>query len=110
MFLPFSPHSLQTLTSNASLEIDNHITKKYSVTADNYEISFRKDSTQRVANHQRVLDSQRRFLVQITITILLRHCFEWLQHCSNIAALCCAQNRRCESSHVTSPLASNNRV
>ena len=49
------------------------------------------------------------FLAQISITILLRHCFEWLQHCSNIAALCCAQNRRCESSLVTSPLASNNR-
>ena len=22
----------------------------------------------------------------------------WLQHCSNIATLCCAKNRRCESS------------
>ena len=29
----------------------------------------------------------------------------WLQHCSNIATLCCAKNRRCESSRVTSPLA-----
>ena len=28
---------------------------------------------------------------------------KWLQHCSNIAALCCAKNRRCESSRVTSP-------
>ena len=33
----------------------------------------------------------------------LQHCFEWLQHCSNIAALCCAKNRRCESSRVTLP-------
>ena len=35
---------------------------------------------------------------------MLRHCFEWLQHCSNIATLCCAKKRRCESSRVTSPL------
>ena len=85
---------------------DNRITKKYSVTADNYEVWFRIDSTQRAANHHRVPDSQRRFLAQSSITTLLRHCFEWLQHCSNIAALCCAQNRRCESSLVTSPLTS----
>ena len=38
------------------------------------------------------------------VTTLFRHCFEWLQHCSNIAALCCAKNRRCESCRVTSPL------
>ena len=31
------------------------------------------------------------------------HFFEWLQHCSDIAALCCAKNRCCESSRVTSP-------
>ena len=30
-------------------------------------------------------DSQRRFLVQHSITTLLQHRFEWLQHCSNIA-------------------------
>ena len=36
--------------------------------------------------------------------MLLRHCFEQLQHCSSIAMLCCAKNRRCESSRVTSPL------
>ena len=34
----------------------------------------------------------------------LQHCFEWFQHCSNIATLCCAKNRRCESSRVTLPL------
>ena len=33
----------------------------------------------------------------------LQHCFEWLQHCSNIAALCCAKTRRSESSRVTAP-------
>ena len=49
-------------------------------------------------------DSQRRFLAQLSVATLLRHCFEWLQHCSNIAMLCCAKNRRCESSRVTSPL------
>ena len=35
-------------------------------------------------------DSQRRFLAQHSINTLLRHCFEWLQHCSNIATLCVA--------------------
>ena len=49
-------------------------------------------------------DSQRRFLAQQSVATLLRHCFEWLQHCSNVATLCCAKNRRCESSRVTSPL------
>ena len=33
----------------------------------------------------------------------LQHCFKWLQHCSNMATLCCAKNRPCESSRVTSP-------
>ena len=47
-------------------------------------------------------DSQRRFLAQYSVAILLRHCFEWLQHCSNIATLCCAKTRRGESSPVTS--------
>ena len=49
-------------------------------------------------------DSQRRFLAQHSVATLLRHCFGWLQHCSNIATLYCAKNRRCESSRVTSPL------
>ena len=34
---------------------------------------------------------------------LLQHCFEELQHCSNIATLCCAKNHHCELSHVISP-------
>ena len=34
----------------------------------------------------------------------LRHCFEWFQHCSSIARLCCAKNRRCKSFRVKSPL------
>ena len=46
-------------------------------------------------------DSQRRFLAQHSIALLLRHFFEWLQHCSSIAMLCCAKNRCCESSCVT---------
>ena len=50
-------------------------------------------------------NSQRRFLAQDGVaTSLLRHCFEWLQHCPSIATLCCAKNRRCESSRVTTPL------
>ena len=35
-------------------------------------------------------DSQRRFLAQHSVATLLRHCFEWLHHCPNIEALCCA--------------------
>ena len=46
-------------------------------------------------------DSQRRFLAQHSVATLLPHGFEWLQHCSNIAMLCCAKNRRCQSSCVT---------
>ena len=38
------------------------------------------------------------------LATLSRHYFEWLQHSCNIATLCCAKNRRCESSLVTSPL------
>ena len=48
-------------------------------------------------------DSQRRFLAQHSVATLLRHCFEWLQLCSSIAALCCAKNRRCESSLAAKP-------
>ena len=46
---------------------------------------------------------QRQFLAQHSAATLLRHCFEWLQHCPTIATLCCAKNRRCESSRVTWP-------
>ena len=49
------------------------------------------------------VDSQLRFLAQHSVATLLRHCFEWLEHCSNIAALCCAKNRRCKSSRKTTP-------
>ena len=41
--------------------------------------------------------SQRRFLAQHSVAILLWHCFEWLQHCSNIATLCWAKNSRCHA-------------
>ena len=34
-------------------------------------------------------DSQRRFLAQHSVATLLRRCFEFLQHFSNIATLCC---------------------
>ena len=39
-------------------------------------------------------DSQGPLLGQHSVAISLRHCFEWLQHCSSIATLCCAKNRR----------------
>ena len=44
-------------------------------------------------------------MLQHSLATLLRHCFEWLQHCSSIATLCCTKNRLCESSRVTLPLA-----
>ena len=47
-------------------------------------------------------DSQQRVLAQHSVAKLL---LAQLYHCSNIATLCCAKNRRCESSRVTSPLA-----
>ena len=46
------------------------------------------------------------FLAQHSVTTLLRHRFERMQHCSNILTLRCNKNRRCESSRVTSPLSS----
>ena len=51
-------------------------------------------------------DSQRRlfFLRTAYHNTVLRHYVEWLQHCSNIATLCCTQNLRCKSSRVKSPL------
>ena len=49
-------------------------------------------------------DLQGRLLVQHSITTLLQHYLELLQHCPNIAMLYCAQNGRCESYRVTSPL------
>ena len=49
-------------------------------------------------------DSQQKFLVQHSITTLSRHCFQWLQHWSNIAIMCCAWNCRYESCGVMSPL------
>ena len=48
-------------------------------------------------------DSQRRFFAQHSVATLLRHYFEWLQHCFSIAKLCCVKNRHCESSRVKSP-------
>ena len=48
-------------------------------------------------------DLRRRFLAQHIISTLLRHCFEWWQHCFKVATLCCAKNRRCESFRVESP-------
>ena len=48
-------------------------------------------------------DSQRRFLAQENVAILEQRCNHSKQCRSNDATLCCAKNRRCESSRVTSP-------
>ena len=48
-------------------------------------------------------DSQRRFLAQRSVA-MLELCCNYSKQCrNNIATLCCAKNRRCESSRVTSP-------
>ena len=48
-------------------------------------------------------DNSQRVLAQHSVATLLRYCFKWLQHCSNIAKLCYAKNRRYELSRLTSP-------
>ena len=48
-------------------------------------------------------DSQRRFLAQHSVA-MLEQCCNYSKQCRNtVATLCCAKNRRCESSRVTSP-------
>ena len=50
-------------------------------------------------------DSQRQLLVQHSVA-MLEQCRNYSKQCrNNVATLCCAKNRRCESSRVTSPLA-----
>ena len=49
-------------------------------------------------------DSQRRFLAQHVLAMLEQRCNYSKQFRNNVATLCCAKNRRCESSRVTSPL------
>ena len=49
-------------------------------------------------------DSQRRFLPQHSAAMLKQCCNHSKQCRNNVATLCCAKNRRCESSRVTSPL------
>ena len=48
--------------------------------------------------HRTPDDSQRRFLAHYSVATLLRHCFEWLQHCCSVATLCC--RRCCKSSDI----------
>ena len=48
-------------------------------------------------------DSQRRFLAQRSVA-MLELCCDYSKQCrNNVATLCWAKNRRCESSRVTSP-------
>ena len=49
-------------------------------------------------------NSQRRFLAQHSVPMLEQCCNHSKQCRNNVATLCCAKNRRCESSCVTSPL------
>ena len=48
-------------------------------------------------------DSQRRFLAQHRVAMLEQCWSRSKQCCNNVATLCCAKNRRCELSLVTSP-------
>ena len=49
-------------------------------------------------------DSQRRFLAQHSVAMLEQCCSHSKQCRNNVATLCYAKNRRCESSRLTSPL------
>ena len=49
-------------------------------------------------------NSQRRFIAQHRVPMLEQCCSHSKQCRNNVATLCCAKNRRCESSRVTSPL------
>ena len=49
-------------------------------------------------------DSQQLFLTQDMVAMLEQCCNHSKQCRNNVATLCCAENRRCESSRVTSPL------
>ena len=49
-------------------------------------------------------DSQRRCLAQHSVAMLEQCCIHSKQCRNNVARLCCAKNRRCESSRVTLPL------
>ena len=47
--------------------------------------------------------TQRPFLAQHTVA-MLEQCCNYSKQCRNtVATLCCAKNRRCQSSRVTSP-------
>ena len=49
-------------------------------------------------------DSQRRFLTQHSV-VMLEQCCKYSKQCrNNVATLCCAKNRLCESYRVTSPV------
>ena len=47
-------------------------------------------------------NSQRRFLAQHSVAMLEQCCNHSKQCHNNVTTLCCAKNRRCESSGVTS--------
>ena len=49
-------------------------------------------------------DSQQQFLAQHSVAMLEQRCNYSKQCRNNVATLCCAKNRCCESSRVTSPL------
>ena len=46
-------------------------------------------------------DSQRRFFAQHSVAMLEQCCYHLNQCRNNVVTLCCAKNRRCESSRVT---------
>ena len=47
-------------------------------------------------------DSRRRLFAQHSVALLEQCCNHSKQRCNNVATQCCAKNRRCESSRVTS--------
>ena len=96
----YSDQQKETGQNNTHLSLKLDIQKGHSLkTKHNFFLGSLGDVTQD--------DSQRRFLAQHCVA-MLEQCCNHLKQCrNNVATLCCAKNRRCESCRVTSPLSSN---
>ena len=79
----------------ASVIVNNSPIQDYSHTEDHTQPTY--DDVTRD-------DSQRRFLGQHSVAMLEQCCNHSKQCRNNVAMMCCAKNRSCESSRVTSPL------
>ena len=96
----YSDQQKETGQNNTHLSLKLDIQKGHSLkTKLNFFLGSLGDVTQD--------DSQRRFSAQHWVA-MVEQCCNHLKQCrNNVATLCCAKNRRCESCRVTSPLSSN---